>query len=566
MARAVALAGLVALAAGQGLALPAMETVQMGEWEEAAAEAQRAAAASVAETISQTEGYSSNITGLPRMMGTQEATQQQTQDAVLESIMKEVQNIFKNTLIVPGWENMDAAADTVRQIVDRVRERLSSSLSETEAGRTTMSTAAALRGVTNDFLKEIMVQEAVIETLWAVLRDSQARPYLANEQQAMHVSAVQAVQGFLARMHDRLRATGFTEEEIMKMMPRTRNCSPDGPRGMFDTCPERNLGGRKGYGYGYSSFGYGGFYSRPYYSYSYPMYGYSMYSYPSYGYSSLAYDYPSYGYSSLAYPSYSYSSYPLLSYSSYSYPSYTYSSYPSYTYSSYPFLSYSSYPYYTSAYTLLYRRLGELANRGNTPNVLPPTGAPGASLAEPMMGFPNAPMNTPPTPPMMGPPMNNPAAIQRMLDVNASGYHGGYGGYGHGGYGGYGYGHGYGHHHHGYGGYGGYGGYPYYYRRLEVPDLDVPRSSTTASSIPYEKITENTAMPTYNRTTGSTTGFTQNTFRRVGETRVNVTSTPTHTYYSHTSNTPSTIDSTTNTYYPAQGMETVQNTMEYTHN
>ncbi|KAL8428009.1 hypothetical protein Efla_005621 [Eimeria flavescens] len=542
MARAVAFAGLFALAASRGLALPPMESVQMGEWEEAAAEAQRAAAASVAATISSTEeGYSANITGAPRMMGTQEAPQQMaTQEAVLDSIMREVQNIFKNTMVVPGWDNMDSAAETVKQIVDRVRDRLNSSLSETEAGRTTMSTAAALRGVTNDFLKEIMVQEAVIETLWAVLRDSQARPYITNEQHAMHVSAVQAVQGFLARMHDRLRATGFTEEEIMKMMPRTKNCSPDGPRGMFDTCPERNLGKRYG-GFGYGGWGGYGYYSRPFYSYSYPMYGYSSlaYGYPSYGYSSLAYAYPSYGYSSLAY------SYPALSYS-------------------YPLYSYGySYPYYSSAYALLYRRLGELANKGNA--AMPPTGmSPMPPMGEGMTGFPSRAMPPmPPTPEMMGGPSALTPLQQRMLEVEASGhYHGGYGGYGHHGYGGYG--HGYGHHHHGYGygnygygrgyGYGGYGGYPYYYRRLEVPDLDVPRSSM--SSAPFEKITENT-MPSYNRTTS---GFTQNTFRRVGETRMPM-STTSGTYYAPSTTASSTVESAT--YYPEHSMETVQNSMEY---
>lgn len=256
MTRAVALASIFALAAGQGLAMPSMETVpQVGEWDETA---QGATAPTVTETIEQTEN--ANTTNVPRMMSPQEPPQQLVaQEAVLDALMEEVQNIFRNSLTVPGWENMDSAVDAVRQIVERVRERLTNSFSETDAGRSTITTATALRGVTNDFLKEVMVQEAVIETLWAVLRDTQALPVMNNvnnEQQTMQTSATQAVQGFLTRMQDRLRSTGFTEEEIAKMMPRAA---------------ERNLGGRRAYGY--RSYGYG---------WGYPSYGYGW-GYPSYG-------------------------------------------------------------------------------------------------------------------------------------------------------------------------------------------------------------------------------------------------------------------------------------------
>ncbi|XP_022592901.2 uncharacterized protein LOC34620085 [Cyclospora cayetanensis] len=496
MTRAAALAGFIALAAGQGLALP-METTPHMEWEEAAAEAQRAAAASVDEAISgmTTQGMSIPMS---RMMSTTETTPQQgaVQEAVLDAIMKEVQTIIKNTLTVPGWDTMESATDTVKQIVEKVRERLTTSMNETETGRATMNTATALRGVTNDFLKEIMVQEAVIETLWAVLRDSQNRPWITNEQQAMHVAATQAVHGFLSRMQERLRSTGFTEEEITKMLPQSKTCAKEGPTGMFDTCPERNLGrkGSGGYGYGYAYPAYVGTAYPAYYSRAYPAY---------YGYSHpYAYDwgYPLHG--AVWGPSYAY--------------------------------GWRS-PYYARSYGWL-RRLGE----NTTPeSSMPPMGPPmtpemGAPMTPEEAGI--SPMNTKPE---MSPMSTAEAMTGRSL------YHN----WGHG----YGYGY-WGPHYHGWYGssYPYYGhryspwawGSPYFWRRLEVPDLSPAK--TYSSTGPSPKITENTQS---NSSTGTTT------FRRVGETRMPQGQ---NTYYMQTSGTP--------VYTETTGMDTTPTGWETTYN
>nr|AJG00899.1 gametocyte protein [Eimeria nieschulzi] len=540
MVRAVAI-GFLALAAGQALALPTLENAQqMGEWEEAAVEAQKAAAASVADTISATQGI--------RMMGTEESSQQlAVQEAVLDSIMKEVQTIFKNTLTVPGWDNMDSAAETVKQIVDRVRERLAAGFTETEAGRTTMSTASALRGVTSDFLKEIMVQEAVIETLWAVLRDSQARPWITNEQQAMQTAAQHAVQGFLLRMHDRLRATGFTEEEIVKMMPRPKACTLDGPAGEFDTCPERNLGKRGGYG-GYGGYGYGGY---GHGGYGYRSYGYS---YPFYGYSSYGYGYPYYGGYSYGYP------YHARSYG-YGYP-------------------------YGYGYRGFYRRLGEVATpESSIPQSIPPIpvdeqmgfpapGVPGFGLNGMGMGLGGMGAMGPPVGPLG---MDN-AAPRSLYASFARGFYPSYS-YGYS-YPSYIYGYSYPSYSYGYSypsysyGYSypsyysysypsyslGYSypsyysyGYPFrsfgFFRRLEVPDLSVP--STT---VPMDNITPNTTS------TGRTGGFSQNSFRRVGESRTPMT---TGSFYTG-QNSPLNIETP---FEPQQAVnENVSATWETTYN
>lgn len=338
MTRAAALAGVLALAAaGSSLALPTVLDTTTGtqvEWTETPLDTTEV---TMGEMGSTTSGTTPTSTGV-RMMeaetttpSTPEAPQQQQQmpqpqpqpqqttpvpEAVLEAIMQEMQNIFRSSL-VPGWDTVGTAADAVRQIVTRVRERLTGPLMMTEMdtglGRTgplsttgatgaTTGPVAALRGVTNDFLREIMIQEAVLETLWAVVRDAQERPWLVNEQEALHAATADAVQGFLGRMHDRLRATGFSEEEVMRLLPRSRNGGCTRTGGLFDQCndaPPSRLLGKRMYSTGYYGYGYPSYYS---YGYSYPAYSHYPVSYPYYGYSWG----PSYYYGSGYYGKYGY--------------------------------------------------------------------------------------------------------------------------------------------------------------------------------------------------------------------------------------------------------------------
>ncbi|CDJ30916.1 LOW QUALITY PROTEIN: 82 kDa gametocyte antigen, related [Eimeria mitis] len=296
MARAAALAGVFALAAvGGSSALPPVLEGSTGTpmtWTEGSMETPDVSVGAMST------GRSGSAVRMMDTAATPEAPQQQPQQPQQQQPTPMQEAVL---------EAVDTAADAVRQIVTRVRERLAGGVTMPTAGEAgvtrpgSMAAAAAaaaagpvaaLRGVTNDFLREIMIQEAVLETLWAVVRDAQENPWMMNEQETLHTTTSEAVQGFLTRMHDRLRATGFTEEEVMRLLPRSRSCSSNTAGGLFETCtdpttPARNLGKKGGYyGYGYpATYHYG--YSYPYYSYTYayPMYVQPM-AYPAYyGYS-----------------------------------------------------------------------------------------------------------------------------------------------------------------------------------------------------------------------------------------------------------------------------------------
>nr|QEQ76257.1 56 kDa gametocyte protein [Eimeria necatrix] len=288
--------------------------------------------------------------------------QLQLQESMMRQLVKEIQEYLSRAF---NWdENQSAAYTRVNEMMDMITNRMTTAL---DGANELMATSEAmdpetLRRATRKYMKEVRVQDVVVDSLWASLRGVQTSAWMngvtAVEKEETAPVAGRAAEEFLHRMYHNLRAAGMAEEDISRFMPKTEYAAPrEQPRNM----------GRKGrygysYGYGYPYYSYG----YPYYSYGYPYYSYG-YSYPYYSYS-----YPYYSYS-YRYPAYSYG-YPLYSYSSYSYPAYSY-----------------SYPYYSSSW--YWRRLRPAAcpdcppAANNMPPTTPPmnTPLPGAPMMPPMM-------------------------------------------------------------------------------------------------------------------------------------------------------------------------------------
>ncbi|CDJ41536.1 56 kDa gametocyte antigen, related [Eimeria tenella] len=292
--------------------------------------------------------------------------QLQLQESMMRQLVKEIQEYLSRAF---NWdENQSAAYNRVNEMMDMITNRMTTALDGANELMATSETMdpETLRRATRKYMKEVRVQDVVVDSLWASLRGVQTSAWMSGvtavEKEETTPMAGRAAEEFMHRMYHNLRAAGMAEEDITRFMPKTEYTTPREQT--------RNMGrkGRYGYGYsyGYPLYSYG--YSYPSYSYSYPYYSYPSYSYPLYSYS---YRYPSYSYS-----------YPLYSYSSYSYPYYSY-----------------SYPYYSSSW--YWRRLRTASCPDCPPGVnMPPT--PLSPMNTPLAGTPS-PTTTPMMPPMMPP-------------------------------------------------------------------------------------------------------------------------------------------------------------------
>lgn len=275
------------------------------------------------------------------------------QEQLMRQLIKDIVDYFNNVL---ASTEQGTAFTKVHEMMDMISNRMATAreaANDVAAASGTME-SETLRNATRKFMKEVRVQDVVVDALWASLRGVQTSAWMtgvvASEERGDTYSvANRAAEEFLTRMYHNLRAAGISEDDIVKFVPKAETETSE---------PGRNMGKRGYYGYG-RSYGYYGYGYPRYYSYGYP--SYYSYGYPSY----YSYGYPSYY--------------------SYGYPSYYY-----------------SYPYYSSYY---YRRLRP------TPGTAPPP------AATPMMG-PPAPMMTPPTPtptPTMVPPFPPMAPFRSMF-------------------------------------------------------------------------------------------------------------------------------------------------------
>nr|AAN05087.1 56 kDa gametocyte antigen [Eimeria maxima] len=297
--------------------------------------------------------------------------QLQLQDQMMRQLMRDIQEYLSTAF---NWaENQSTAYTRVTEMMDMISNRMNAAMDSSNELMTTSDTTdpETLRRATRKYMKEVRVQDVLVDALWASLRGVQTAAWMngvtAIEKEETTPMASRAAEEFLHRMYHNLRAAGMSEEDVAKFIPRAEYNPSEQSRNM----------GRKGRSFYYG--GYPSYYNSPYYSYSsYP--SYYNYSYPSYSYSS----YPSY---------YRYSSYP---YYNYSYPSY-------YNYGSYPYYSYSSYP------SWYWRRLRSLAT-ATCPDCPPLTTPSMIPTPPPMMNMMNTPppmanmmtsmmMNTPMVPP-----------------------------------------------------------------------------------------------------------------------------------------------------------------------
>nr|AJG00895.1 gametocyte antigen 2 [Eimeria nieschulzi] len=335
----------VALAAGHCLAEPSTVERAMHRFEEMEAfdDAERTTTTTTTTTTRTTtpliEAPEKFLENLLKSLQKQLLLQETLMRQLMNDILSFLRDIAKNFAL---GDTQPPAITKVNEMMEMLSTRMATALQGVD--ELMMSSGSldgeTLRSVTTKFMKEVRVQDIVVDALFSSLRGTQTNAFLtgatAAQEKDAYAAANRAAEEFLSRMYHNLRVAGISEEDIVKFVPKP------GMEGM----QMRNMG-KRGYGYG----GYG-------YAYGYPLYSYG-YSYPSY-----AYSYPYY---------------------SYSYPYYSYSSLYSY---SYPYYSYG----YGYPYAFGFRRL--------RPNSCPgcPPGPP-----VPVTGVSEVPMGVPPQKPVVPP-------------------------------------------------------------------------------------------------------------------------------------------------------------------
>nr|AVP27262.1 59 kDa gametocyte protein precursor [Eimeria tenella] len=288
MTRLAACAALaaVALAAGQSVAMPTAIPVEvpMDEYGQA-------------KTYQDTDIPTSTSTAAPEspqqwFEGFSRAVQKQLQlqENLMRQLVRDIQEYLTEAF---GWNESDSSAlARVNTMLDMISKRMAVTRDAANEVSTTETEPQAVRDATRNFMKEVRVQDIVVDALWASLRGVQTSAWMSGvsstiDERDVLAVANRAAEEFLARMYHNLRAAGVAEEDIVKYVPRT----PADP----SSSEPRNMG-KKGRSYGYGH-GYGCGYSYPLYSYGCP-YSSCGYSYPFYastwGYPSpLAWGYPS---------------------------------------------------------------------------------------------------------------------------------------------------------------------------------------------------------------------------------------------------------------------------------
>ena len=280
----------VALAAGQSLAEPMGQPMQrFREMGATQGEEQTETYTMEDTTTPKTTSYAGSpqqlLSQLPKLL----EKQLQLQDTLMNKIMKDVDEYLKETTAAFHWgETQSTAVNKVNEMMEMISNRMNTAIdgaNELMANSETLDTET-LRRATSKFMKEVRVQDVVIDALWASLRGVQTSAWMTTtagvEQKDTTTVANRSAEEFITRMYHNLRAAGISEEDIVKFVPKME----------VETMQARNMG-KKGRGYGYA-------YGYPVYGWSYPSYGYGW-GYPSYGY---GWGYPSYGYG-WGYPYYS---------------------------------------------------------------------------------------------------------------------------------------------------------------------------------------------------------------------------------------------------------------------
>ncbi|KAL8428010.1 hypothetical protein Efla_005622 [Eimeria flavescens] len=230
--------------------------------------------------------------------------QLQLQEQLMKQLLQDLQDyLLQLSRTFTLDETQSGAFHRVSEMMEMITSRMATARENVDELMATSDTLGndTLRSATTKFMKEVRVQDVVVDALWASLRGVQTSAFVSGttgvEDRDAYVIANRAAEEFLARMYHNLRSAGISEEDIGKFVP--RNAELEGERG-------RNMGrkgryGGYGYGgYGYGGYGYGGYgwggygYGYPrYYGYSYG-YGHPYYSY-GYGYPmAYSYYYPSY--------------------------------------------------------------------------------------------------------------------------------------------------------------------------------------------------------------------------------------------------------------------------------
>lgn len=378
----------VALAAGHSLAVPStveramhrfgdMEPYQMREESENDESTTSSSTTTTTTAAPTTESAGQWIENFIRAV----QRQLQLQDALMRQLMKDILEYLNNFVDTFG-DPQASSVGKVHEMLDMISTRMATAREAVNdvAANTENMEGETLRGATRKFMKEVRVQDVVVDALWASLRGVQTNAWMtgaaSTDEKDTYTAANRAAEEFLTRMYHNLRSAGISEDDIVKFVPKPENEATSGQA--------RNMG-RKGWG-GWGGYGYG-------YGYGYPRYGYGYGGYGGYGYG-----YPSY---------YSYGYYPY----SYGY--------------SYPYYSYPYYSYY-------YRRLRPTGPAPPTSAPMPPVPmTPAMMPPTPMMPpFRSMLEETMPMPPntMMGqqgyPPMDYPMEgmadpMETMMPMNA---------------------------------------------------------------------------------------------------------------------------------------------------
>ncbi|CDJ36024.1 LOW QUALITY PROTEIN: 56 kDa gametocyte antigen, related [Eimeria mitis] len=269
----------VALAAGQSFSLPIpidRPLHRLGEMN--TYQAAGAAPSPAAESSSSSTSTAAPDSAQQWLENFNEAVQKQLQlqESLMKQLMTDIQEYLSNTF---GWG--DGTNTTALERVNSMLEMISSRMAVTREAATEMVSETEVveeqkaREATRKFMKEVRVQDIVVDALWASLRGVQTSAWMSGltgsvEERDVFNAANRAAEEFLVRMYHNLRAAGVDEEDIVKYVPKT---NPEEENN--SSSPTRNMGHKRGY-YGY---GYGYRYSYPQYSYYYPR-AYPVYPQP----------------------------------------------------------------------------------------------------------------------------------------------------------------------------------------------------------------------------------------------------------------------------------------------
>lgn len=209
--------------------------------------------------------------------------QLQLQESLMRQLMEDIQQYLSEAL---GWnENGSSALERVNAMLEMISSRMAitrEAATEMAIGSSETEEQAA-REATQKFMREVRVQDIVVDALWASLRAVQTSTWMSGitgqvEESDVFNAANRAAEEFLVRMYHNLRAAGIAEEDIVKYVP--KNAIEE-----TTSSPTRNMG-RKSRGYYHYNYGYNYGYRYPHYSYYYthpqPFYSYPVAAYPRY--------------------------------------------------------------------------------------------------------------------------------------------------------------------------------------------------------------------------------------------------------------------------------------------